>query len=50
MRACFGGRPRFLSGVVYGSVMGTCWRFATRLGGRVNFILRDGGGAAGGVG
>ena len=50
MRGCFGGRPRFLSGVVYASVKGPCWRFAMRFGGRVNFILRDGTGGAGGVG
>lgn len=42
---CLGGRPRFLRG----EEEDVCWRFAMRLGGRVNFILRDGvvGGADG---
>ena len=51
---CLGGRPRFLRAVVvYAPVRDeddVCWRFAMRLGGRVNFILRDGMGGGGGVG
>ena len=51
VRECFGGRPRFLRGGPCRADVALCRRrFAMRLGGRVNFILREGAGAGGGGG
>lgn len=48
VRECFGGRPRFLRrGSCRADVVLCRRRFAMRLGGRVNFILREGTGAGG---